>query len=78
MDGKIRRLEKRNEWKERKERKRNIIIKGLNVEEGERREDKKNNGKNKSGEGKIEKILGVQLCFRRFPVDGFSGKWWSK
>jgi len=23
-------------------------------------------------------ILGVQLCFRRFPIDGFSGKWWSK
>jgi len=22
-------------------------------------------------------ILGVQLCFRRFPID-FSGKWWSK
>jgi len=25
-----------------------------------------------------EFILGVQLCFRRFPIDGFSGKWWSK
>jgi len=24
-----------------------------------------------------EFILGVQLC-RRFPIDGFSGKWWSK
>jgi len=23
-------------------------------------------------------ILGVQVCFRRFPIDGFSGKWWSK
>ena len=23
-------------------------------------------------------ILGVQLYFRRFPIDGFSGKWWSK
>jgi len=23
-------------------------------------------------------ILGVQLCFRRFSIDGFSGKWWSK
>ena len=23
-------------------------------------------------------LLGVQLCFRRFPIDGFSGKWWSK
>jgi len=23
-------------------------------------------------------ILGVQLCFRRFPIDGFSGNWWSK
>jgi len=23
-------------------------------------------------------VLGVQLCFRRFPIDGFSGKWWSK
>jgi len=23
-------------------------------------------------------ILGVQLRFRRFPIDGFSGKWWSK
>ena len=22
-------------------------------------------------------VLGV-LCFRRFPVNGFSGKWWSK
>jgi len=22
-------------------------------------------------------ILGIQLCFR-FPIDGFSGKWWSK
>jgi len=20
-------------------------------------------------------LLGVQLCFRRFPIDGFSGKW---
>jgi len=20
----------------------------------------------------------LQLCFRRFPIDGFSGKWWSK
>jgi len=20
-------------------------------------------------------ILDVQLCFRRFPIDGFSGKW---
>jgi len=20
----------------------------------------------------------VQLCFSRFPIDGFSGKWWSK
>jgi len=20
-------------------------------------------------------ILGVQFCFRRFPIDGFSGKW---
>jgi len=20
-------------------------------------------------------ILGVQLCFRRFPINGFSGKW---
>jgi len=29
----------------------------------------------------IIKLLGVQLCFRRFPIDGFSGKWlkwWSK
>jgi len=25
-----------------------------------------------------QKLLGVQLCFRRFPIDGFSGKWWSK
>jgi len=23
-------------------------------------------------------LLGVQLCFRRFPIDGFSDKWWSK
>jgi len=23
-------------------------------------------------------LLDVQLCFRRFPIDGFSGKWWSK
>jgi len=23
-------------------------------------------------------ILGVQLGFRRFPIDGFRGKWWSK
>jgi len=23
-------------------------------------------------------ILGVQLCFLRFPIDSFSGKWWSK
>ena len=23
-------------------------------------------------------LLGVQLCFCRFPIDGFSGKWWSK
>ena len=23
-------------------------------------------------------ILGVQLCFRRFSIDGFSGKGWSK
>ena len=24
-------------------------------------------------------LLGVQLCFRHFPIDGFnSGKWWSK
>jgi len=23
-------------------------------------------------------LLGVQLCFRRFPINGFSGKWWSK
>jgi len=23
-------------------------------------------------------LLGVQLSFRRFPIDGFSGKWWSK
>ena len=22
--------------------------------------------------------IGVQLCFRRFPTDGFSDKWWSK
>jgi len=22
--------------------------------------------------------IDVQLCFRRFPIDGFSGKWWSK
>jgi len=21
-------------------------------------------------------LLGVQLCFRRFSVHGFSGKWW--
>jgi len=20
-------------------------------------------------------ILGIQLCFRRIPIDGFSGKW---
>jgi len=20
-------------------------------------------------------LLGVQFCFRRFPIDGFSGKW---
>jgi len=26
----------------------------------------------------ISFILGVQLCFRRFHIDGFSGKWWSK
>ena len=25
-----------------------------------------------------KQILGVQLCFRRFPIDGFSDKWWSK
>jgi len=24
------------------------------------------------------KDIGAQLCFRRFPIDGFSGKWWSK
>jgi len=23
-------------------------------------------------------LLSVQLSFRRFPIDGFSGKWWSK
>ena len=23
-------------------------------------------------------VLSVQLCFRRFPLDGFSSKWWSK
>ena len=23
-------------------------------------------------------LLGVQFCFRCFPIDGFSGKWWSK
>ena len=23
----------------------------------------------------LANILGVQLCFRRFPIDGFSGKW---
>jgi len=23
-------------------------------------------------------VLGVQLCFRRFSIDDFSGKWWSK
>ena len=23
-------------------------------------------------------LLDVQFCFRRFPIDGFSGKWWSK
>jgi len=22
-----------------------------------------------------DEILGVQLCFRRFPINGFSGKW---
>jgi len=26
----------------------------------------------------ILNLLGVQLCFRRFPINGFSGKWWSK
>jgi len=26
----------------------------------------------------LAEILGVQLRFRRFPIDGFSGKWWSK
>jgi len=23
-------------------------------------------------------VLGVQFCFRCFPINGFSGKWWSK
>jgi len=23
-------------------------------------------------------LLGVQLCFRRFSINDFSGKWWSK
>jgi len=33
----------------------------------------------KNGQGwMFQIILGVQLCFRRFPIDGFSGKWWSK
>jgi len=26
----------------------------------------------------LDLILGVQLCFRRFLIDGFSGKWWWK
>jgi len=26
----------------------------------------------------IDLVLGIQLCFRRFPIDGFSSKWWSK
>jgi len=56
MDGKIRRLEKRNEWKERKERKRNIIIKGLNVEKGEIEEKiKKIMGRIKVGKGRLRK-----------------------
>jgi len=28
--------------------------------------------------GECPFVLGVQLCFRRFLIDGFSGKWWSK
>ena len=28
--------------------------------------------------GILHEILGVQLCFRRFPIDSFSDKWWSK
>jgi len=56
MDGKIRRLKKRNEWKERKERKRNIIIKGLNVEKGEIEEKiKKIMGRIKVGKGRLRK-----------------------
>ncbi|XP_018369775.1 PREDICTED: uncharacterized protein LOC108765514 [Trachymyrmex cornetzi] len=40
----IRRLERRSEWREREERKRNIIVKGLNVE--------------REIEGKIEELIG--------------------
>ena len=35
MDGKDKKIGEKNEWRKREERKRNIIIKGLNIGKGE-------------------------------------------
>jgi len=43
-----------------------------------KKSNKKNNKKimnrNFSYNSNVSYVLGVQLCFRRFPIDGFSGK----
>ena len=64
------------------------IIEKYHREEEQKSEEKKENlrcrKKNQKTKNtrkhRIKKrdVLGVQLCFRRFPIDGFSGKWWSK
>jgi len=56
MDGKDKKIGERNEWREKKERKRNIIIKELNVGEREIEEKIKEIMERIEVEMKIEKI----------------------